>query len=107
MIAGNMSFTYDEIMQLRVAVSELFDMGVKHVSRQGQVSGPNELNVRFAPRPGELDIEITHPSAYWGHGDTELDLESQALLNSLMDKVEFRAEAGAVRMVKYKSGHGP
>ncbi len=29
-IAGEMSFTYDEIVQIRVAVSELFEIGVRN-----------------------------------------------------------------------------
>ena len=50
-IAGTISFNYDEIMQLRAAVSEVFDLGVKSVSGKEGNSEHDELSIRF-PTPG-------------------------------------------------------
>lgn len=42
-VAGVVGFNYDEIMQLRVAVSEVFDLALKHVTPGSEVSEVNEL----------------------------------------------------------------
>ena len=105
-IAGTLSFNYDEMMQLRVAVSEVFDLGIKHATPAGQAPEVKELAVRFAVEPGKIEILIAGPIDYTRHLDSEEDKESHALLKSLMDEVGFGAEAAggtALHMVKYKS----
>ena len=106
-IAGAMSFNYDQIVQLRVAVSEAFDLAIKYVTRVSEV---NALAVRFTVEPDKLEILIPPPESYVGHGDSqgesEEEKESKVLLESLMDELEFGAgDPGKpiVRMVKYQS----
>ena len=102
-IAGTISFNYDEIMQLRAAVSEVFDLGVKSVSGKEGNSEHDELSIRFLPQADGLEILVTYPAgARLGlHGQEHED--NRVLLESLMDKVEFGAGKATVRMVKYKS----
>jgi len=105
-VAGVVSFNYDEIMQLRVAVSEVFDIAIKYVAQEERVSEMNELAARFLVHPDKLEILIMGPRNYTGYLNREEGKESLALLRSLMDEVEFGAEIAGktlLRMVKYKS----
>ncbi len=102
-IAGTMSFNYDEIMHLRVAVSEVFDFVIKHVTRRERLSEVNELVIRFAVQADKMEILITHASDYTNNLDSEEDQESLALLKSLMDEVEYGDEKTVIRMAKYRS----
>lgn len=102
-VAGVLSFNYDEIMQLRVAVSEIFDLAIKHLTR---TSAAGELDVRFSIHPDKIEVLIMGPKGYTGHLNREEGKESMALLQSLMDEVEFGAEVAGrtlIRIVKYKS----
>ena len=106
-IAGAMSFNYDEIIQVRAAASEAFDMAIKYLTAGEGVSEVRELDVRFVVAPGKLEISFPVPEdySYPGRLDIEEEKQSEALLKSLMDELEFGAgEAGKplIRMVKYK-----
>ena len=107
-IAGTMSFHYDQIIQLRAAVSEAFDLAVRCISRGGPGSQANELAVRFVVEPQEIRIMIPAPGDYTGHFDSAEDQESQALLHSLVDELKIGATSSEpiVSMVKYKPGEG-
>ena len=103
-IAGTITFNYDEIMEIRVAVSEVFNRAMKHTTRRGKGSEENELAVRFVVQPEVIEIQMTGPKNPKGHVNSEEE-ESTALLKSLMDEVEFGAETSdktVVRMVRYK-----
>ena len=102
-VAGTMGFNYDELTQLRIAISEVFDLAVTHAMRQGPTSESDELVVGFFPQSDQLEIRITQPAALIGNLETEMNEEGRALLESLLDKVEFGGEATLVRMVKCKS----
>ena len=45
-LAGEMSFNYDEIIQLRVAISEAFSMAVRWYTEAGPIPASTELAVR-------------------------------------------------------------
>jgi anti-sigma regulatory factor (Ser/Thr protein kinase) len=105
-IAGAVSFSYDDIMHLRVAVSEVFDRAIKNVRREEWASEVHDLTVRFGIQPDKIEVLIAYPTGYTGHLASEEAKESQAVVKSLMDEVEFDIEAdgkSAVRMVKYQS----
>ena len=105
-VAGTSSFTYDEIMQLRTAVSEAFGLAIKQVTPREEVSEVGELAVRFVVEPDVMEILITSPLDYTSHLDSEEGKESQAVLRNLMDEVRVGADAAGktvLRMVKYKS----
>lgn len=108
-VARSISFNYDEIIQLRVAVSEIFDLAIKYVTPEGGGSEVNELDVRFSVHPDKIEILIVGPKDYTSYLNEEEGKESLALLKSLMDEVEFSTEVAGksvVRMVKYKSSMG-
>lgn len=108
-VAGLISINYDEIMQLRVAVSELFDLAIKHVMSGERTLEVKELAVRFSVHPDKLEIVIMGPEDYTSYLNTEEGKESLWLLKSLMDEVEFGAEVAdktVVRMIKYKPSTG-
>lgn len=105
-VAGVVSFNYDEIMQLRVAVSEVFDLAIKHVEPGSGFSEVNELAVRFSVHPDKLEVVIMGPKDYTSYLNTGEGRESLALLRSLTDEVEFGGEVAGktlVHMVKYRS----
>lgn len=102
-MAGAMNFNYDEIMHIRVAVSEVFDWAIEGVTGHESTSGPSGVDVRFAPHTDRLEIMFTSPPGAAGALESEAKEESQALLRSLMGRVEIGADGAVVRMVKYKS----
>ena len=97
-IAAAMSFDFDEIVQLRFAVSELFDMATKRRSLS------DDLDLRFIAGPDRLEIQVTLPSDRL-HGSLATEgQERRAMLKSPMDSVKLGAEKPVVLLVKYKSG---
>lgn len=108
-VAGVASFDYEEITQLRVAVSEVFDLAIKHVTLAGRISQVDELTVRFSVHPDKIEIAITGPKDYTSYLGRDEGKESLALLESLMDEVVSGTEGvgrSLLRMVKYKSSKG-
>ncbi len=104
-IAGGMSFNYDEIIQLRVAVSEAVQMTMRTAARERPDSGPAELVVRFAVGPDQLAILILVPEGLTGPIAVEQEVEGLAVLESLVDEVEAGDRTGdqhLIRMIKYK-----
>lgn len=109
-IGGTISFPYDEIVQLRVAVSEVLTLMMKHIPLADdlpQAANPTEdrLVVSFTTEPDRIEILMTCPADYGRRWDTEEWRESEALLGSLMDEVEYGIEGTGetvVRMVKRK-----
>ena len=99
--AGSVNFDYGEIMQLRVVVSELFELAARHCSGSG---GDDVLDVSIEVSPDRLEMRIGGPRDYLDGLAVEERQESQALLESLMDEVEFGAQGSMVRLVKYKAG---
>ena len=105
-VAGVVSFNYDEIMHLRVAVSEVFDLAIKQVTPGSGLSEVNELDVHFSVHPNKIEILITGPEDYTSYLNKEAGRESLALLRSLTDELEFGAEVtgkSLLRMVKYRA----
>ena len=104
MIAGNLAFNYDEITQLRVAVSEVFDLAMRHSKREDQSPDSAKLDVRFVVHSDRLEIRVAAPTNYSGELMNEQDEESMAMLTSLMDQVKFGDKNDLVAMVKYRPG---
>lgn len=105
-VAGVVSFNYDEIMQLRVVVSEVFALAMKYVTPGSEVSEVNELAVRFSGYSDKVEIVIMGPRNYTSYLNTEEGRENLALLRSLVDELEFGSEVAGktvIRMVKYRS----
>ena len=105
-IAGSMSFNYDEILHLRVAVSEAFSLALKHAKLRDGHPEVSRMSVSFMVAPGELEIRVTDPDVDVAVVAQADEAESRAVLESLVDRVEFRlAGAGesVISLVKYLS----
>lgn len=105
-IAGNMSFNYDEIIQIRTAVSEAFDLAIRYVAGRVPAAEVNELSFQFAMEDEKLEIMIPSPLDSLHPVLNEENEESQALLDSLVDELEFGSGAAGkplIRMVKHMS----
>lgn len=84
-IAGIMLFNYDEILQLRVAVSEAFNLAIRWANKEGD----DEVLMRFVVKTNEIEILITGRRGFIGKIDAEQEVESFATLKALMDQVRF------------------
>ena len=108
-IAGGLSFNYDEIIQLRVAVSEAFEVMLRRIQRASPDSSPSEVAIRFNVDTDSVEVLIPAWPAITGYFATEEDAESQALLESLMDEIKLNGGnegEPVVRMLKRKEAHG-
>ena len=100
-LSGIMSFNYDEIIQLRVAVTEAFNLATR-LANKG-VNGPDEVTVRFIVGAEKIEILVTNRLGFTGKIDTESEMESCTTLESLMDEVQFgdgAANEPMIRMTK-------
>ena len=86
--AGVLSFNYDEIVQLRVAVSEAFELAIGHLDAGEQAQRVGKVAVRLVMKSDELEISVTGPGALSG-GVEGVEMESRALLESLLDEIDF------------------
>ena len=105
-LAGSMSFNYDEIIQLRVAVSEAFHIAVRRYALEGADPSSREVTMRFVLQTDRIEILIPNLLDYTVQSASEEEVESQALLESLMDEVEYGSGAldqPVVRMAKYNT----
>ncbi len=99
-IAGVMTFNYDEIVQLRVAVSEAFSIAIRNIPGQMGPEQTDEVEFRFTVSPDKLEVLVVSGANDIADLDKEDTEESRALLESLTDEVEFGGEQYLVRMVK-------
>lgn len=115
-IASRMGFAYDEIEDLKVAVSEAITNAVRHAyhDEPGEVTigfgvYSNRLEVMVADRGGSFKLEdIKQSIGPYRHDEKINNLREGGfglfLINALMDKVEINNEHGViVLMTKYVS----
>ena len=105
-LAGGMAFNYDEIIQLRVAIAEAFSLAVRRVTLDGEPSVPAELAVRFVLETDRIEIHIPTPRDSSLRLGVDEEVESRALIESLMDEADFGGEACGktfIRMAKYNT----
>lgn len=108
-ISGGLSFNYDEIIQLRVAVSEAVQMATQWATQEELEAVGAQQVIRFTVDPDGLVILLTVPEGLPEEITAEPDEEGLALLQSLVDEVEFGGGgAGAllIRLVKYRPAAG-
>jgi hypothetical protein len=103
-ISGGMSFNYDEIIQLRVAISEAAQMATQWAIPKDVEATEAQLVVRFTVKPDRLVLHLTVPEGSARAAAGEPDDEGRALLQSLVDEVEFGGGERelSIRLVKYK-----
>ena len=100
-LAGIMSFNYDEIIQLRLAVSDAFSLAARRAGPDSAIA--SEISMQFVVAAEKIEILIQN-RPFIGRIDTELEMESCAFLESLMDEVAFDGEAEndpLITMTKY------
>lgn len=108
-IAGGISFNYDEIIQLRVAMSEAFEIMLRRVQRADSGSSPSEVTILFNIDTDSIEVLIPRWPRIAGYAATEEDDESRALLESLMDEIHLNGDAEGepvIRMLKHKEAQG-
>lgn len=88
-LAGILEFNYDDILQLRIAVSEAFELTTRWAEKADDASGPDEISIRFIVAANKMEILVTNRLGYIGEIDREHEEESCGTLMSLMDEVRF------------------
>ena len=100
-LAGEMSFTYDDVIQLRVAAAEVFDLAVLAAGPQA----PEQVVVQFQTYPDHIEIAAScdHQSLT-DYVSSPGGQESVVLLQSLMDQAEIGTvgRPDQIRIVKHK-----
>ncbi len=105
-IAATVAFNYDEIMQLRIAVSEAFDMAVRHMAQRPQAPEGAGVDIRFVITADTIEFTVSAPFDSGEIQGDEPDLESQGLLRGMMDEVDLGPGTDnmtVVRAVKRRS----
>lgn len=119
-VANRMGFTYEDIEDLKVAISEAITNAVTHAYDNlddGEVTVgfgvyENRLEVMVADRGGSFNLdEIKGGIGPYERSESVEDLREGGfglfLIDTLMDKVEINNEDGVVvLMTKYLSGTG-
>ncbi|WP_181350145.1 anti-sigma B factor RsbW [Thalassobacillus sp. CUG 92003] len=114
-IANRMGFTYEDIEDLKVAISEALTNGVKHAyseSEGGEITigfgvYEDRLEVMVADHGGSFDLgEVKRDIGPYQQDDEIEDLREGGfglfLIDALMDKVEISSKYGViVLMTKY------
>ena len=88
-ISGGMSFNYDEIIQLRVAISEAAQMATQWAIPNESEDTGAQLVVRFTVQPDRLVLLLTVSAGLAGAAAGEPDDAGRPLLQILVDAVEF------------------
>ncbi len=104
-VAGTASFNHDDILQLRVAVTDAFDLASRQMNEAGGASKERGLTFRFVLGRGQLEVLVSGPKSLPETPDSTEEAESRALLKSVVDSVELGAEAGGewvIRLIKRK-----
>ena len=103
-IASGLSFNYDEVNQLRVAMSEAFEMILRRVALVNPQYSPSVVTIRFITNSDNIEVLIPPWPSFAGYAPTEEDDESRALLESLMDEINLGGDGDdgepVVRMLK-------
>ena len=104
-VAGGMSFNYDEVIQVRTAVAEAFELTVRRTAQGAQIPPGLELTIRFNISPETLEVFLPTQLDVKGQPISPEEVESRALLESLVDKLELDVDANganSIRLVKYR-----
>ena len=104
-IAGSMDFNYDEVIQIRIAVSEVFDMALEHTGRVGSSEDVIDLPIEFVIGEDILEFQISYPVQRTEALDREQNEETHAILHSLMDTVDFSVDDAIVHMTKRRTNN--
>ena len=105
-LAGIELFNYDEIIQLRSAVSEAFILATRWANQENAPTSPDEVSIRFVVAADKIDIHVSNRLGFTGQIDVQGEVESCALLESLMDEVAFGDGADnepLISMTKYNT----
>ena len=104
-IAGGLSFRYDEIVQLRTAIAEAFELTAHHVRDDQGGSATVNITIRFTITADRLEIVIPTIEESTSTVGSQERAESEALLKSLMDEVDLHYETAcgpSLRLVKFR-----
>ena len=108
-IAGGMSFDYDQIIQLRAAVAAALELTVQRARGSASQSPPPDLTVRFTITPDQLEILVPAPQDAFARSDSPEEVESEAFIASLVDEVDLEGEVSevrSIRLIKYRPDTG-
>ena len=92
-IAGDMDFPYDRMVQIRVAVSEMYDILCQPPSQENGGEGGTEVWARFTPRADGTEVSLS------GFSRTPVEMtdgpsgiDGLEVLRSIVDELSVTAE---------------
>ena len=94
-----MSFNYDEILQLRVAVSDAFELAIKYAGQQDSLADKRNLEVDLVVTDDALEVRVTGPGPAFDDAPGGDEEESRSVIGSLVDRVRFPTEADGERVI--------
>lgn len=109
-LAGDLSFNYDQIIQLRVAVSEAFLWTIRRFDRTEAEFSPADIVIRFETDPDWVRVSTLAWTGVPRGLTTSEDAESEALLESLVDDITIINDENGeflLSMIKYRLSPGP
>ena len=78
-----MSFNYDEVIQLRVAASEIFNLAAEWIAQDEEPLATRELALQFIVDENKLEILVPNQISYAVSLTGDQMVESRALSRSL------------------------
>ena len=99
-VAGGLDLDYDEILQLRVAISEAFEMVTRQIGSNEAIDDSSEIATVFVIRPDRLEVLVRDPGYRQGATEDSKEKESRVVHESLADAVEIGAEERGHRVIK-------
>ena len=99
-VAGGLALNYDEILELRVAVSEAFDLVIRHIDDDDTLNDVREIVTAFVISPDRLEVLVEDPGYRPGVVEDSQETESRVVLESLVDAVEMGAEMRGHRVIR-------
>ena len=89
-VAGDADFTYDQVIQMRVAVGEVYRLAVASFPEEGD--GDTPLLFLFNIYDDRVEITVTdHLDALWEYLQSAGAQEGTALVRGLVDAADFTA----------------
>ena len=89
-----------------MAASEAFSLAIRHCGQERGLQGSRDVAVSFVIETDRLLVVVPDPQAAQTPSDQEGEMESRAVLETLVDSVEFGVGAEGervTRLVKMRS----
>ncbi len=106
-ISGVAGFGYDDVVNLRTAVAETFDLVIRRSAHGSNGAAEATLTVRWFVRADRIETILDAPNGFHGFPADAAEEEGRDLLFCLQDGFEVATTApnsAQLRLVKFRAG---